>query len=43
MSKFRYAFVAVTTLMVLALGSGLAQALPILSPKWKPNWLRPKW
>ena len=34
----RFAIVMTMTLMILALGSGLAQALPILRPNWKPNW-----
>ena len=38
MKRIRFALIATMTLMILVLGSGLAQALPILSPKWKPNW-----
>ena len=39
MNKVRRVMVAAMTLMILVVGSGLAQALP--SPKWLP--LRPNW
>jgi len=38
MKRIRFALVMSMTLMILVLGSGLAQALPLLKPNWKPNW-----
>ena len=38
MKRVRFAMVAMTTLAILVLGSGIAQALPVLRPNWRPNW-----
>lgn len=40
MTKLRILLTTTLTLMILVLGSGFAQALPV-SPKWLP--VRPNW
>lgn len=39
MKRVRTALIAISTLAILVLGSGIAQALPQLHP----SWLHPSW